>query len=87
MGSNMSKCIPHISMNKTYLSMHIKTAGYMVARKLYKIENIAQDSTHAKITSPKLRTLEELNQRRLPKEKKLQLSKESVRSGYLPKLS
>ena len=58
----------------------------MIARKLYQIKNIAQDSTHAKITSPSLELCKNQTQENYESKEKMQLSKESVRSGYLPKL-
>jgi hypothetical protein len=48
--------------------------------------NIAQDSTHAKVTSPSLAFCKNQLEKITKRKEKMPLSKESVRSDYLPKL-
>jgi hypothetical protein len=73
-------------MNKTYLTMQIKTTGYMVAQKNYMIENIAQYDT-CKHNIPKLRTLQEPNPRKLQKKRENIVMKRDCEKWLLPKHS
>ena len=83
MGPNISKYIPHINTKQHSPKQAYKNSGIHSCI-FFHIENIARDSTHAKIISPKLRTSQEPNQKRLRKKREIAVIKESVRSGYLP---
>ena len=54
MGPNMSKCIPHINTKQNSPKQAYKNSGIHDCTKTLSNKNIAQHSTHAKVTSPSL---------------------------------